>query len=149
MQRLPKLPKETMLMTPTSNTHRPRLIIADDDPLIQSLLDASLREHFELVGTAADTDEAIAVARSCQPDAALVDVEMPKGGGLRAVRGILEVAPDTAVVVLSVDESDASVREFMKAGASAYRRKGLSPHSLAQSLNDSINVRAAERRAAT
>lgn len=85
------------------------------------------------------------LARECQPDAALVDVEMPAGGGLRAVRGIHDVAPDTAIVVLSVDESDALVRELIQAGATAYLRKGVAPQLLSDALMDSIEAHAVGR----
>jgi DNA-binding NarL/FixJ family response regulator len=108
-------------------------MIADDNPVIRSMLGMSLRGGFEVVGVAADSEEAIELARATQPDAAVVDVEMPKGGGLQAVRGILEVAPDTAIVVLSADEIDGVVRELMRAGAIAYLRKAWQ-HRFSRSL---------------
>jgi DNA-binding NarL/FixJ family response regulator len=125
--------------------HRPRVMIADDDPVVQSMLDSSLSSSFDVIGVAADSDAAIELAKESQPDAAIVDVDMPRGGGLSAVRGILEVAPETAIVVLSGDESDSVVRELMQAGAMAYRRKGVAPNALAESLTDSIKAHAAGR----
>jgi DNA-binding NarL/FixJ family response regulator len=127
------------------NDYRPRLMIADDDPVVQSMLDMSLSQEFDVVGLAADGEEAVELARGSQPDAALVDVEMPGGGGLHAVRGIHEIAPDTAIVVLSVDESDGVVRELMQAGAVAYLRKGVAPQVLTDALMDSIEAHATER----
>jgi DNA-binding NarL/FixJ family response regulator len=121
-------------------------MIADDDPVIQSLLDMSLSREFDVIGLAADGEQAVELAKDSQPDAALVDVEMPAGGGLRAVRGIHEVAPDTAIVVLSVDESDGIVRELMQAGAVAYLRKGVAPRVLTEALLDSIEAHATDRR---
>ncbi len=126
------------MISDTNHKPRPRLIIADDDPVVQSILDMSLGSEFDVIGMASDSDEAIALAKERQPDVAIVDVDMPKGGGLRAVRGILDVAPDTAIVVLSSDESDAGVRELMRAGAMTYQRKGVERDLLAQALNDSI-----------
>ncbi len=126
---------------------RPRLLIADDNPMIRSTLGMSLSGEFEVVGVAVDSEEAVELARATQPDAALVDVEMPKGGGLLAVRGILEVAPDTAIVMLSGDETDGGVRELMQAGAIAYLRKGVAPHVLAESLTESIEAHAHGRHA--
>jgi DNA-binding NarL/FixJ family response regulator len=123
----------------------PRLMIADDDPVVRSLLDMSLSQTFNVVGLAADGEQAVEVARDSQPDAALVDVEMPQGGGLHAVRGIHEVAPRTAIVVLSIDESDGVVRELMQAGATAYLRKGVGPQILAAALMDSIEAHAIEQ----
>lgn len=123
----------------------PRLMIADDDPVVQSLLDMSLSQEFDVVGLAADGDQAVELAKESQPDAALVDVEMPAGGGLRAVRGIHDVAPETAIVVLSVDESDALVRELIQAGATAYLRKGLGARALSDALMNSIAAHAVQR----
>jgi len=125
---------------------RPRLLIADDDPVVRSMMSMALGEAFEVVGVAEDGEQAIAVADASKPDVALLDVDMPKGGGLGAVRGILEVSPDTAIVVLSGDESDGLVRELVQAGAVAYRRKGVSPHELTASLMGSIDVRRREHR---
>jgi DNA-binding NarL/FixJ family response regulator len=119
---------------------RPRLMIADDDPVVRSMLGMALSSGFEVVGVAADSEVAVELARTTQPDAAVVDVEMPKGGGLAAVRGILEVAPDTAIVVLSGDEMDGVVRELMQAGAISYLRKGVAPQALAKSLIEAIQA---------
>jgi len=134
-----------MISTLPNQSH-PRLMIADDDPVVQSMLGMSLNREFDVVGLAADGEEAVKLAKASQPDAALVDVEMPGGGGLHAVRGIHEVAPDTAIVVLSIDESDGVVREFMQAGAVAYLRKGVAPQVLTDALLDSIDAHATERR---
>jgi DNA-binding NarL/FixJ family response regulator len=122
-------------------------MIADDDSVVRAMLEMSLEHEFDVIGVAGDGDEAVELARTSQPDAALVDVEMPNGGGLRAVSGIVEVAPDTAIVVLSGDEADGTVRDLIRAGATAYRRKGLTAQALAQSLIESIGAHAAERRA--
>ena len=133
-------------MSALSEDALPRLMIADDDPVVQTMLDMSLSYEFDVVGLAADGREAIEVAESSQPDVAIVDVEMPEGGGLRAVRGIHEVAPDTANVVLSVDESDGVIRALMQAGAVAYLRKGSAPKFVAEVLRNSIEAHAVERR---
>jgi DNA-binding NarL/FixJ family response regulator len=130
--------------TTISAASRPRLVIADDDPLVRSMLDSSLGGEFEIVGVAGDGDHAIELARVNQPDAALLDVRMPRGGGLHAVRGIREVAPATAIVMLSGDRSHGLIDELMRAGAIAYRRKGSSPHVLARALRESIKAHAAE-----
>jgi|SRR5271155_2842612 len=125
--------------------HRPRLVIADDDPVVQMVLGMSLEREFDVVGVAADSEEAIELAAASQPDAALVDVKMPKGGGLLAVRGIHDVAPRTAIVMLSGYKSHGLVRELLQAGAIAYRRKGVATHLLAEALTESMNAHAAER----
>ncbi len=120
----------------------PRLLIADDDSVIRTMLVMMLEGQFEIVGLACDGQQAVELAQASQPDAALVDVEMPKGGGLAAVRGIVKVAPGTAIVVLSIDEHDATVLQMLQDGAVAYRRKGHPPHLLIRSLIDSIDAHA-------
>jgi two-component system NarL family response regulator len=120
-------------------------MIADDDPVVLSILSTSLGRHLEVVGLASDAEQAIELARISQPDVALVDVEMPKGGGLHAVRGIVEVAPKTAIVVLSADESDEVVRELISAGAMTYLRKGVATQELLESLSESIRAHGMER----
>jgi CheY-like chemotaxis protein len=132
--------------SPTPPGHPPRLVIADDDPVIRLMLGMSLGDRFDVVGIAADSEEAIELAGAHQPDAALVDVVMPKGGGLRAVHGIHEVAPDTAVVMLSGYRTHGVVGELIQAGAIAYRRKGVPPRVLADALSESIRAHKAERR---
>jgi DNA-binding NarL/FixJ family response regulator len=117
-----------------------RLLIADDDPSVRSLLSEALGKEFEVVGTAVDGEDAVKVAAWVQPDAALVDVQMPNGGGLRAVTGIASVAPETAIVILSSEESEPSVQELLGAGAIGHCRKGDSPVALARSLRDSIEL---------
>jgi DNA-binding NarL/FixJ family response regulator len=121
-------------LAPVPPAH-PTLLIADDDPVVRSMLSLTLDRHFDIVGAACDSDEAIALARECRPDVALVDVQMPGGGGLRAIRGIAGVSPDTAAVVLSGDEFDPLVRQLMIAGAMTYVRKGIAPTELAQVLH--------------
>ncbi len=118
---------------------RPRLLIADDDPVVAATLSAQLRGEFDVVAAATNGDEAIELAGSLQPDAALVDVQMP-GGGLGATRGIAEVSPRTAIVILSVDESEHSVVEFINAGAMTYLRKGTPPSEIAERLKTSIDA---------
>ncbi len=128
-----------------SERPRRRLIVADDDPVVRSMLRMSMARVFELVGVAIDSGAAVELAERSQPDVAVVDVDMPKGGGLWAVRGILQVAPQVAVVVLSSDTSDVTHRELMRAGAVAYCLKGIALQALADSLVSSMMVHAREQ----
>lgn len=133
--------------TPPSGAARPRLVIADDDRVTQLILRASLDQDFEVVGVANDGEDAVELARASQPDVALVDVVMPKGGGLRAVRGILDAAPDTAVLMISGHKPKGTVRQLLKLGMIAYCRKGTDPRLLAEYLRESIELHTDESRA--
>jgi DNA-binding NarL/FixJ family response regulator len=122
---------------------RPTLLIADDDPVVRSMLSLTLDRQFDIVGAARDADQAIALAQTARPDVALIDVQMPGGGGLRAIHGIGDVSPTTAAVVLSGDEFDPLVRQLMIAGAMTYVRKGIAPAKLADVLHRAMQARPA------
>jgi DNA-binding NarL/FixJ family response regulator len=118
---------------------RPRLLIADDEAVVRATLAAQLQGSFQIVGAEANADAAIETAARERPDAALIDVQMP-GGGLHATKGIREVSPRTAIVILSIDEQRESVVEFLIAGAMAYERKGMPPHLLIERLQEAIKA---------
>lgn|GEM_PF-854390 len=122
------------------DARRSRLLIADDDPSVRSALNDALGKEFEVVGTAVDGEDAVKVAAWVQPDAALIDVQMPNGGGLRAVEGIATVSPETAIVILCAKESESAVHELLGAGAISYCRKGVSTTLLARSLRDAVEL---------
>jgi DNA-binding NarL/FixJ family response regulator len=128
----------------SAEARRPRVIVADDDPVARAVLSAHLSERFELVGLAADAEEAISLAQAQEPDAAIIDLEMPRGGGLRATREIHARVPHTAIVIMSADEQHDSVVELLVAGAVSYFRKGESGEALAENLLRSIAAHAAD-----
>ena len=123
-----------------SGDRAPSLLIADDDAFMRAALDAQLGRDFEVVGAASDASEAIVLAEKHQPDVALIDVEMPSGGGLRAAREIQACAPNTAVLALSADESREVVIEMLEAGAISYVRKGVAPEELAATIHQAIKA---------
>jgi DNA-binding NarL/FixJ family response regulator len=127
----------------TYGAPHPRLLVADDDLVVQSTLASRLSGDFDIVGFAVDADEAIAMAELHTPDVALIDVEMPGGGGLRATSEMHARVPGTAIVALSSDESDAVVRAMLQAGAMAYVRKGTTGDELIAILRSSITAHAA------
>lgn len=118
----------------------PRLLIADDEPVVRAVLTAQLGRAFTIVAVAEDAEEAIAAAAREQPDAALIDIEMPAGGGLSATRGIREASPSTAVVILSMNGSTDSILELMRAGALSYIPKGTPTALIAERLRQSIRA---------
>lgn len=102
-----------------------RILIADDHPVFRSGMRAILEGETdaEVVGEAASADEAIALAERLRPDVVVMDLHMPGVGGLAATRQIVE--RDLArVLVVSMLEDDATVREAIRAGAAGYLLKG-------------------------
>lgn len=120
--------------------HRRTLLIADDDVVVRYRLQSELSESFRIVAVAEDASEAIALAERHQPDAALIDVEMPGGGARVAVPAIAACAPNTRMVILSADEIHHVVLELLAAGAIAYVRKGVGGDRIAETLAKALLI---------
>jgi DNA-binding NarL/FixJ family response regulator len=119
---------------------RPRLVIADDDAVVRSMLVAQLADEFECVGQAVDALEAIAVVAAQRPDVVILDVNMPGGGAARATRQIRDQSPHTAIVILSIDETWADLIDLLNAGAMTYLRKGIDQQALVHDLAAAIKA---------
>jgi DNA-binding NarL/FixJ family response regulator len=102
-----------------------RVLIADDHPVFRSGIRAVLEGEpdAEIVGEAATADEAISLAQQLHPDVVVMDLHMPGVGGIEATRQIVERGLGR-VLVVSMLESDATVREAVRAGATGYVLKG-------------------------
>jgi DNA-binding NarL/FixJ family response regulator len=107
---------------------RIRVLIADDQALIRRgmamLVDAA--PDMEVVGQAADGVEAVELARRVLPDVVLMDLHMPRKGGVLATREIAAALPQTRVMVLTTFDRDDLVFEAVRAGAQAYLLKDAS-----------------------
>lgn len=105
---------------------RIRVLIADDHPMVRSGVRALLASvpNIEVVGEAADGEEACARALELQPDLILMDLHMPGLNGIEATRRILQASPHIGVLVLTMLEDDDSVFAAMRAGARGYLLKG-------------------------
>ena len=88
----------------------------------------------EVVGEAGDGEEAIALVGKHRPDVVLMDMAMPKLGGLEATRAIREKYPETKVLILSMYESEEYVLPILKAGASGYVLKRTAAKELVAAL---------------
>ena len=103
-----------------------RVLIADDHPIVRTGLAALLAslEGIEVSGIATTGREAVDQVLSTRPNVAIVDLKMPDLDGFEATREIARVAPDVAVLVLTMFDDDASVFAAMRAGARGYLVKG-------------------------
>jgi len=113
-----------------------RVLVADDHPLFRDGLRALLASvpDVELVGEAGTGDEAIRLAAELEPDAILMDIQMPDKNGIEATRSILKVNPDIGVIVLTMFEDDDSVFSAMRAGARGYILKGANQTDLLRAI---------------
>lgn len=114
-----------------------RLLLADDHVVVRSGLRMLLqaREDIEIVGEAENGREAVEKVRRLHPDVVLMDVQMPDMNGIDATRRIKEVAPETAVLALTMHEDDHYFFEMLHAGASGYVPKRAAPDELVKALH--------------
>ena len=104
-----------------------RVLLVDDHDLFRTGLRTLLEEQgVEIVGEAANGDDAVMLVEEHAPDVVLMDLEMPGKGGIEATREIAAVAPLTRVVVLTISDQDADVMDAVVAGACGYLLKDLS-----------------------
>ena len=103
-----------------------RIVLADDHPVVRGGLRALIGtiDGLEVVGEAPDGEAAVREAQLLRPDVVLMDVRMPGLGGVEATRRIREAAPETAVLMLTMYDDDATVLTAMQAGARGYLLKG-------------------------
>jgi two-component system, NarL family, response regulator NreC len=102
-----------------------RILIADDHALVRQGIASFLHisDAYEVVGEAADGVEAIQSAKKYKPDIVLMDISMPKLGGLEATLEIKKINPAIKILVLTQYEDTVYIRRFFKAGASGYLLK--------------------------
>lgn len=120
-----------------------RVLIADDHPLVRDgVRDALTRCGVEVCAEAADAPEAVRAALRVRPDICLLDIEMP-GNGIVAAREIAELLPESAVVMLTVSDSERDLLAAVRAGAVGYLLKDSDPDRLAFALRGVVSGEAA------
>ena len=115
-----------------------RVVLADDEAAIRSLTKYWLEAdgRFRVVGEAKDGTECISVCAEKQPDLVLLDLVMPRMGGLPALPQVRDVSPSSTIVVLSMLQEEKSIQESLDKGAAAFLDKGLDGTELAARLWD-------------
>lgn len=99
-----------------------RILIADDHPLFRKGMRTLLvsMPETEVVGEATTGKETVDRALALQPDIVLMDLQMPEGGGLTAIRSLTSTNPEMRILVVTLFEDDESVFAALKAGARGY-----------------------------
>ena len=104
-----------------------RLVIADDHEVVRrGIASVVTQTEIELVGEARDGPRAIKLIRKKKPDVALLDIRMPHGGGLEALRQIKDEFPYLAVLMLSTYDNPSYIGRALGLGAEGYLLKGCS-----------------------
>jgi len=112
------------------------IIIADDQALFREGLRTllSTRADMEVVGEAANGDEAVALAEQLRPSVVLMDLRMPKVDGIQATARLRERCPDIPVLVLTTFDDDANLFGALRAGAAGYLLKDVSSETLVSAI---------------
>jgi len=113
-----------------------RVLVADDHAVVRQGLRTflALQAEIEVVGEAADGEEAAAAAERLQPDVALMDLVMPRLGGIEAIRRIRELSPSTRVIVLTSFVDEDRMIPAVRAGAAGYLLKDVQPQELVRAI---------------
>jgi len=112
------------------------VLIADDHPLVREALHRALdvEEDMKVVAEASDGEEAVKLASELKPDVVVMDIVMPKVNGIEATRKIKEIAPDTAILILTAYDDEEYVLGLLDAGAAGYLLKSARGRDLAGAI---------------
>jgi two-component system NarL family response regulator len=113
-----------------------KLVIVDDHAIFREGLRALLdmEEDFAVIGEASRGDEAVAMVTDETPDVILLDLHLPDGNGADFCRQLLEVSPESKVLILSAYDDDQEVSAALIAGASGYVLKTVGGERLADNI---------------
>jgi DNA-binding NarL/FixJ family response regulator len=113
-----------------------RVLVVDDHALFRRGLEMVLAQEqdIEVVGEAGDGAEAVGLAQELTPDIVLMDIRMPRGGGIDACTAIKDVVPSAKIIMLTISDEEADLYEAIKAGASGYLLKEISIDEVATAI---------------
>jgi two-component system, chemotaxis family, chemotaxis protein CheY len=118
-----------------------RLLIVDDSMLMRRLVrETVVADGWEVVGEAANGDEAVEKYRQLWPDAVTLDIVMPGTNGLQALKTILHIDPEAKIVVVSALNQTKLISEAIRAGAEDFIAKPFMPEQLQATLRSCVEA---------
>ena len=121
---------------PKNGGERLKVLVVDDHALFRRGLQMVLKseDDIEVVGEAADGNEAVEKAQESMPDVILMDVRMPHRSGIEATQQIKDLLPHVKILMLTISDEEADLYEAIKAGASGYLLKEISIDEVADAI---------------
>jgi DNA-binding NarL/FixJ family response regulator len=115
---------------------RIKVVVADENPIFREGLCRLLEDEndLEAVGTAADGEEAVSLAKQVLPDVAIIDVAMPGVNGIEAATHIKAACPATAILMMSAYRHESYMLASLRAGATGYLLKNVSLRDLVNAI---------------
>lgn len=113
-----------------------RVLLVDDHPMVRAGVELFLNSdpRFEVAGQAGSAEEALQVVGELRPDVVCLDIVMPQQHGITAIPRILEISPDTQILVLSSFIDIEKVISAIRSGAAGYMMKDATPAELARAI---------------
>lgn len=115
---------------------RPRVLLADDHPLMLGGLRKLLEPDFDVVASVRDGRELLEAAERLRPDLVVTDISMPLVDGLEATRRLQKTVPGARVLVLSIHDDPSWVRAAFAAGARGYLTKISAPEEIGTAVRE-------------
>jgi DNA-binding NarL/FixJ family response regulator len=115
---------------------RPRVLLADDHPMVLIGLRMLLEPDFEVVGEARDGRALLTAAETLRPDLVIADISLPEINGIEATRRLRAAVPEARVLILSIPTETAWVRAAFAAGVYAYLPKTAAPEEIRSALRE-------------
>jgi len=113
-----------------------RVLIVDDHPVFRDGLTGLLAtlDAVQIAGAVGTAEQALDAVRQSPPDVVLMDLNLPGASGVEATRQVLDLAPTTAVLVITMVDDDDSVLAALRAGARGYVLKGASAEEISAAI---------------
>jgi len=117
---------------------RPRIILADDHPIVAEGLQNLLSARFDVVAVVGDGQALLDAARSLKPDVVVADISMPLVNGIEVTARLATDEPQIKVVILTMHREEAYVRRAFEAGAAGYILKIAAPDELLAAIDAAL-----------
>ncbi|GJL61592.1 MAG: DNA-binding response regulator [Nitrospirales bacterium] len=117
---------------------RPRVVLADDHPMVLASIQKVLEAEFEVVGTAEDGLNLVRVAQQLQPDVIVLDMSMPMLNGLQAAQQLKKLVPACKLIFLTMHGDPSYVRQAFASGASGFLLKRSAATELSEAIHRTL-----------